>query len=521
MNTTANQNHETNAPQSRSLPFSAATRAAWLSTAVICLMAATMAALLWFPLKRTFTNVEVNYNEGWNAYRAEMVAKGVPLYGTPPKGFGTATAYPPISFHVVGWLGSSNTFLTIGRCVSLLGLLATGVFVGLIVKQAGGSGTAAVFSFLLYEIGIVLLRADRVGMYDPQLLGEALSAAGLYFYVRNPDSRRLLFVSALFFCLGGFTKHNLLAFPAAVAIDALFRSRKSLFTWAGAMVLCAGLLMAATLLIDGRYFPLHLMGGGGGGRSYSYMIAWSQFHHFAEKYQALMVIAVAWAIGRFRSRLVIVAAFVLSLGLASLLAGGYGVDMNIFFNALAATVMVCGVALSDVSAALSESRTDAWPAAPIMFGLFFVSILIYVPGQLRRDRQQRRLLPVQEKEFNDSVEFLKSRPGPALCESHLLCYESGKPFEYEPFSVRNQMRTGGIPEEDVLQLLRTRHFQTVEIALRSDEEKLNDSDLRASLSADQTDLDKERRFTPNFMRELLEDYQLAKRTPQMAIYVAK
>src|SRR5215471_14417834 len=163
------------------------------------------------------------------------------------QGSGAATAYPPISFHLVSWLGRANTYLEVGRLVSLFALIATGLFVGLTVRKAGGSKLTAIFCFLLYEIGIAVLRADRIGMYDPQLLGEALSAAGLYFYVRDPDSKRLLCISALFFCLGGFTKHNLVALPAAVAIDLLFRSWKAFATWAGAMVVCAGLLTAATM----------------------------------------------------------------------------------------------------------------------------------------------------------------------------------------------------------------------------------------------------------------------------------
>lgn len=73
-------------------------------------------------------------------------------------------------------------------------------------------------------------------------------------------------------------------------------------------------------------------------------------------------------------------------------------------------------------------------------------------------------------------------------------------------------------EDDVLQLLRTHHFETVQIALRSDEEDLKEFDLRVSLSSDQKGPDKERRFTPNFMKELLEDYQLSKRTAEMAIF---
>jgi len=492
-----------------------------LSTTAICLMAATMLALFWFPLRRTFANVEVNYNEGWNAYRAAMVASGIPLYGSPPRGFGTATAYPPLSFHLIGLLGTANTFTLVGRLVSLISLLTAGVFVALIVRRGGGSWQIAVFSFLLYEIGIALLRPNRIGMYDPQLLGEALSTAGLYFYFRNPVSNRLLCVSALLFCFAGFTKHNLIVFPAAVAIDLLLRSRKAFVTWAGAMLLSAGFLTGLTLLIDGRYFPAHLMGGGG--RSYSYWIAWSQFHHYAEKFQSLLVIGTAWSICSLRSRTLLASAFALSHLLGFLLAGGSGVDLNIFFNALAAAVIACGLALSDITHAFSESRPSASNSAPaLMFAFFFISIMLFIPGQLRRDRDSLRVLPLQEKEFLSSVEFVKARPGPAICESLLLCYEAGKPFEYEPYSVRDLVRAGRIPEKDILQLLRTNHFQTVQISLRSDEASLaGTADLLLSLGSDQKAPDTERRFTPKFMSELLNDYELSKRTSDMAIFCPK
>src|ERR1700674_3597650 len=463
-----------------------ATHGDWLSTIVICLMILTLFALLALPLRRTFANVEVNYNEGWNAYRAAMVASGTPLYGAPPHGLGTGTAYPPLSFHLVGLLGTASTFTVIGRLVSVISLLVAGVFVGLIVRHGGGSRQIAFFSFLLYEIAIALLRPDRIGMYDPQLLGEALSTAGLYFYFRNPLSNRLLCISAVLFCLAGFTKHNLILFPAAVAFDLLLKSRRAFLTWAGAMLLSAGLLTAMTLLIDGRYFLIHLMGGGGR-RTYSYWIAWSQFHHYAEKFQSLLVLGTAWSICAFRSRAVFASAFVFSHLLAFLLSGGFGVDLNIFFNALAATVIACGLAFSDITSARAEARpSNSNSTAALMFAFFFISIMIFVPGQLRRDREKVRLLPIQEKEFRSAVEFVKMRPGPALCESLLLCYEAGKPFEYEPFSVRDQINTGRIKEDDVLQLLRTHHFQAIQIALRSDEAELKGSaELMARLSSDQ------------------------------------
>lgn len=506
--------------EDRSLSFSEPASDKLLSIAVICLMTIVMFALFQFPVRRIFANVQVNYNEGWNAYRTEMVSKGMPLYRTPPHGMVGATAYPPISFHLVSWLGNPTTFTVAGRLVSLVSLFAAGIFVSLIVRRGGGSLAIAIFSFLLYEIGIAFLRADRIGMNDPQLLGEALSVAGLYCYIRDSNSKRLLLVSALLFCLAGFTKPNLIAFPLAVAADLLIRSWRSFITWAAAMVVCAGLLTAATMLVDGRYLFSHLMGGGG--RAYSYRIAWSQFHHYVEKFQTLLVIATAWSIRALRSRTVFAGAFVLSHGLAFLLGGGNGVDLNIFFNGLAATVMICGLALSDIGSEFETAKSVALHSAgALMFGLFFISVLIFTPGQLRRDRQQLRLLPTREAEFNSAVRFLKANPGPALCESILLCYEAGKPLEFEAFAVREQVRTGMLREEDVLPLLRTHYFQAVQVELRTDEEPLSDTELKTSLGSEQKDLDKERRLSPEFMKELLQDYQLSLRTSDMALFSAK
>ena len=487
----------------------------WLSTVILFFMLATLVALFWFPLRRISANVEINYNEGWNAYRAAMVSSGIPLYGTPPQSFGTGTAYPPLSFHLIGWLGTTDSFVAIGRWISLISLMITGVFLALIVRQAGGSLDAAIFSFLLYEIGIALLLPNRIGMNDPQLLAEALSTAGLYFYVRNPVSTRLLCISGLLFCLAGFTKQTLIVFPAVVAIDLLLRSRKAFVTWAGAMVLCAAFLTGLTFLVDGRYFVVHLLGK----RTYAYGRAWGEFHIYAVLFQGMLVLATAWTINALRSRRLLVLAFVFSHMLAFLLSGGAGVDLNVFFNPWATTVMACGLAMSDIRFAPAEWRPSIYnAAAALSFALFFMSVMVFVPGELRRDTEKTHALPELENEFRSAVEFAKAHPGPALCESLLLCYEAGKPFEYESFSVRDELKTGQIKERDVLELLRTHHFQTVQINLRSVEENLEWPELRASLLADQTDPDTRRNFTPDFLRELVADYHLSKRTSQMAVF---
>src|SRR5262245_61625922 len=57
---------------------------------------------VWFPVSRIGANYEFNYNEGWNAYLQQTVADGGRIFGQAPV-YAYAN-YPPLSFHVVGWI---------------------------------------------------------------------------------------------------------------------------------------------------------------------------------------------------------------------------------------------------------------------------------------------------------------------------------------------------------------------------------------------------------------------------------
>lgn len=231
----------------------------------------------------------------------------------------------------------------------------TGVLLGLIVQELGGDSTVAIFSALLYVLGIAVLLPDRLGMDDPQLFAEAFTMAGLYCYIKSRNSRVLLCASALAFCLGVFTKQNLIAFPAAVAVDLLIRSRKRLAIWLGATVVFAALFTVLTFAIDGRFFLLHLLGH----PAYSLSKALSRTTHFyLLTFQGVMLVAMVWTLSRFRSQPLLAAAFLISNALAFVLVGGDGVDLNIYFNGFAAAVLVCGAALSDIERFRSGPQPD-------------------------------------------------------------------------------------------------------------------------------------------------------------------
>lgn len=493
--------------------FARGPKTRWLAAALLFTMSATVVALFWFPVKKSLSYQEVNYNEGWNAYKQAMAAKGIPIYATLRTRFTGTTSYPPLSFHLVGWLGRSGDFAVAGRRLALLSLLTTGILIGFIVRRATRNARAALFAFLLYELGIVLLSPVYIGMNDPQLPAEALCALGLYLYLRNPDSRRLLCLSALAFCLAGFYKQTIIAFPAAVGIDLLLRSWKRFAVWAGMLVGSAGALTALTFVIDGRYFLASLTSK----RAYLYLEGLKHLHTYLATVQFPLLVAIIWCIYSRRqvSRRPLLALLVLTHLVGLIFIGGDGVYLNVFFSAWLAICIACGMALADMDSAfpgLAAALRKPGVSGAVMLTLF-ASLLVNVPRSTFYEFKRAGAIRADENDFRLAVQFVKARPGPALCETLLLCYEAGKPYEFDPYYVRDQLRIGRLHDSDLMEPLRTHYFQTVQLVLNPDDQ--------ARIAGESLAFRNGGYFTPPVMKELLEDYQLAMRTSKMLIFVPK
>src|SRR5438105_964734 len=124
-------------------------RVVWFAT-ILCL-GVLAGAYLRFPLARTASYLEVNYNEGWNSYRQQMAAEGTMLYALPPE-YAT-TNYPPLSFHLVGFLGKLTGDMTAaGRWVSLASLLAVAVLIAALTQLWSGHWHLGAYAAILFVI---------------------------------------------------------------------------------------------------------------------------------------------------------------------------------------------------------------------------------------------------------------------------------------------------------------------------------------------------------------------------------
>jgi hypothetical protein len=499
----------------------------WLRFAVLALMLVTILALFQYPLRRIYSDSEVNFNEGWNAYRQAFAQQGIQLYDAPPEVLTGSTNYPPLSFHLISILSFHGDVVRTGRWFSFIALLVTGVFIALIVGELGADPIIAAFSMLLYILGVAVFLPDRLGMDDPQLLAEAFTTAGLYLYVRARNNLVLLCSSALAFCLAGFTKQNLIAFPAAVAVDLLIHSRKRFAIWAAEMVSFALLLLGLTFAIDGRYFFDHLLTH----RAYSLDAGLGSITHFyLLTFQSVMLIALVWTLCRFRSQPLLALAFVFSNGLAFVLAGGDGVDLNIYFNAFAAAAMVCGVALAEVeSSALTEKNSRSLTLSRTSneweFGLnrlreklvlalmaaLFLCVAIRVPDRLREAHLRGAMMADDDAGFRAAVDLVKSTPGPALCESLLVCYRAGKPYIYDTYSAIEEIKSHHTDIDASIPLLRSRHFAVIQLDALPGEAVTEPPTIFRTRS----------RFTLQFVDTLLEYYRPELRTAHYLVFVPK
>src|SRR5436305_8374919 len=76
-----------------------------------------------WPVYRAFLNVEIQNNEGWNAYFADAAIGKVPLYPSP--GQFITNNYPPLSFYIVDLVGRLvGDPVLAGRLLSLVAVIA-------------------------------------------------------------------------------------------------------------------------------------------------------------------------------------------------------------------------------------------------------------------------------------------------------------------------------------------------------------------------------------------------------------
>ena len=428
--------------------------------AVLACLGLCAAALTCFPLLRITTPVSLNYNEGWNAYRDQMAANGIPLYAEPPGG--SITNYPFLSYHLVGLLSQVYGNVTVtGRTIALASLLATAVLIAAIALQLAGSWRTGLYAGLCFFVWLEAYSPDRRAMNDPHLLGLALSTFGLYAAIHRRRRLGWLAISAIAFAATVFTKNNLLAFPAVVALSLLLQRRwLDFLLWTVTGIVAAATLVYLTFRFDGAYFADHLLSA----RPYDIVGGIAANLDFASWFYVPAVIALGsllWA-ERSSERTIAVGLLVVTWAIEAAFAFGSGVDSNIFFDVIAALALGTALGLSRLEQIALQARWGRGAYA-VLVVLPALTGVVHVPRQVNSDLKSWHQLPRLREAAVRGVEVLDGVAGPVLCENILLCFEAGKPMGPDANFIQGQVRLGRMSEGVLLSQIEARYYGAVEI----------------------------------------------------------
>ena len=452
------------------------------------------------PVTRMFYRFSITYNEGWTVYHSEEVAEGKQIYDI--KHSFTPVVYPPLFFYLEGLLGKVlGDFLMIGRVLSLLGLLCTAILAGLIVRIYTANVIGSIFAAIFFCGAVAAIAPQYVAMNDPQLPAHVLSIAGLWAYLRAVRKSSSLWVAAFLVSAALFTKHNLIAIPAAITIDLLLRSRRQLLQWCLFCSVFIGILTAFTLLFAGQGFVDQVFAG----RYISVEKMIVQARQFATFTIVPLIVSSVWCLRAWKDseQRVLVLWLFFSILIGSITAAGFGTAMNMFFDAFLSMAVILGILISNL---------NPLPQAVLPL-LLSVSIIFATVSELQilLNKNLKSRLVKQEAEYISDVQFLKSQSGSVACGNPLLCFDAGKPLEFDPFNISQRIITGRMKEDDAVRLFETGHLRVVQIK-EQHYEKDSKRTIEPEIFADTF-------FTQNMIAAIRENYIVERKSRTGNFYV--
>jgi len=413
-----------------------------------------------WPVDRAFLNVEIDINEGWNAYFADAALGRMPLYPSQEKLI--TNNYPPVSYYIVGGLGRVlGDPILAGRLLSLAAILVIGAIIAVTIRELGGDRAGAAVGAAFFVATISHFCEHYAGMDDPQLLAQAIMAIGFVWFLRAEAKNRSCLAPILLMGFAGFLKHNIIAMPVTAFLWLGFR--RPLEALKCAVVAGVGVVAGFALCyaLYGRDFFANLMFS----REYSWKLSLQAARDLKPLIVA-MAASITLGVIQWRDRGVRLGLLLIfiALGADFLQRSGAGVDQNAGFDLIIAASI--GVGLAFAHAGRASGRKGFGPGA-LRAGLTLAICLRFLVSQIGDPNRTFRLLfdptfkneiAIREKAMTDMVAKIRVTPGAVMCTNY-ACYRAGKPFAIDRFNAEQRMRTGALPR-DALQAMIANHQLT-------------------------------------------------------------
>lgn len=422
-----------------------------VSVMIGCLALLTALAALW-PIYRAFLTIEIDTNEGWNAYYADAAMGRMPLY--PAAHQLIANNYPPLSFYIVGGLGRLiGDAVLAGRLLSLAAVLVIAWAVFRAARLLGGDTASAWIGALFFGATMCRFFTGYVGMDDPHLLAQAVMTVGLVAFLQARSRDRGYALPILIMVGAGFIKHNIVVMPLTAMIWLGINQPRQMVKSALLAAVAIVLGFVVCYLAFGSDFFSNLRSP----RAYSLKHAFGAIGHL----QWIAVGLVAWVYVGITRRADPNIRFcnllnILGLVMFFVQKTGDGVAYNAQFELVFGVSVATGLAFANAPVLPLARR---WSPQALQFVLLLAICLRLVassrlePVRLLVDPRFHAEIAAREAAMSATAARLRNTPGDATCFCTLASYRSGKPFIVDPFYVQQQILTGHLPPDAVTKLV--------------------------------------------------------------------
>ncbi|HEV2094329.1 MAG TPA: ABC transporter permease subunit [Rubrobacter sp.] len=444
------------APTGKERPAVRARRVAPGVATAVLLLAQSWALMLflrhgWDALAFPFP---LNYGEGPLLDQAVRLANFEGIYSsdltTAPY---TISNYPPLYLLVQApfvWLFGPE--LWYGRLISLASVAATALFVALTLFALTKDRIAAMAAGLTFPAIPYVLRWSSLGRVD--LLGLALSWAGLFAVVRWPGRRRAVVAAAVLFVAAVLTRQTyVLAVPLTAFVWLVVQGQRRRALELAGMGCGLGLVsfVALNVSTDGGFF-LNTVTANINDFRWERVSFNALGAGLACPLLLLGGLAFAWRAPRDRVWWLVVPYLASSVPLA-LLVGKVGSDVNYLLELSAALCLATG--------ALIAWQRGRPRLRALLISLLALQVLALAQSSLVPSGLQDYVVD-QEREVRQLSRIVATAEGPVLTDEHMgLLPLNGKRIRLQPFEMTQLSRDGSWNQDRAVETIRREEYAVV------------------------------------------------------------
>ena len=195
---------------------------------------------------------QIEYSEGFNMYLGRLFATGQwswQMATSPP--FMTSF-YPPVGLFVLGWVQRIfGETLVVGRTLNLLCVFGCLSMIYLIVQHETKDKLVSLIAAMLPMTAITMIAWSFFIRVD--MLGIFVDLVGIYIFLRNKDSLKVLWVIPLF-VLAFYIKQSMVAGVVTCIVYLVIHNWRRGLLFAGIFAAIAGgIFITANILTKGNY----------------------------------------------------------------------------------------------------------------------------------------------------------------------------------------------------------------------------------------------------------------------------